>query len=155
MKYLDLKKVEKPDWLWALSWNNYIPCLPSAWDKPFIFTFSHFTCPGSVFTYKVWKRIIFKCPFVNKGSSLLASLSFFLIMRAFLTAQKIRFSIKDFSMNITKSAGNCGFGHIYWRNLNGKHHFLWSVFLLVIKAFHVSVALLLISTSQVGSPYRI
>ena len=31
------------------------------------------------------------------------------------------------SVNVTKSAGNCGFGHIYWRNLNGKLHFLCSV----------------------------
>ena len=29
-----------------------------------------------------------------------------------VTAQKIKFSIKDF-LNVTKSAGNCGFGHIY------------------------------------------
>ena len=28
---------------------------------------------------------------------------------------------------MTKSAGNCGFGHIYWRILNGKLHFLCSV----------------------------
>ena len=33
------------------------------------------------------------------------------------TAQKMKFSIKDFfSVNVTKSAGNCGFGHIYSRN---------------------------------------
>ena len=34
------------------------------------------------------------------------------------------FAIK---MRVTKSAGNCGFGHIYWRNLNRKLHFLCSV----------------------------
>ena len=29
-------------------------------------------------------------------------------------AQKMKFSVKDFSsVNVTKSAGNCGFGHIY------------------------------------------
>ena len=45
------------------------------------------------------------------------------------TAQKIKFSIKDFfskcdqvfhrgflKVNVTKSAGNCRFGHIYWGN---------------------------------------
>ena len=32
------------------------------------------------------------------------------------TAQKIKFSIEDPSVNMTKCAGNCGFGHIYWRN---------------------------------------
>ena len=29
------------------------------------------------------------------------------------TAQKMKFSIKQFSVTVTKSAGNCGFGHIY------------------------------------------
>ena len=27
---------------------------------------------------------------------------------------------------MTKSAGNCGFGHIYWKILNRKLHFLYS-----------------------------
>ena len=25
-------------------------------------------------------------------------------------------TLKNFSVNVTKSAGNCGFGYIYWRN---------------------------------------
>ena len=37
-------------------------------------------------------------------------------------AQKLKFSIKDF---FSKCEVN-GFGHIYWRNLNGKLHFLCS-----------------------------
>ena len=41
------------------------------------------------------------------------------IKRATITAQKIKFSIKDF-FSVTKSAGNCGSGHIYWRNLQWK-----------------------------------
>ena len=32
------------------------------------------------------------------------------------TAQKIKFSITVSSVNVTKSAGNCGFSHICWRN---------------------------------------
>ena len=32
------------------------------------------------------------------------------------TAQKIKFSVRIYSVNVTKAAGNCGFGHIYWRN---------------------------------------
>ena len=32
------------------------------------------------------------------------------------TAQKMKFSIKDFFSNMTKSVGNCEFVHIYWRN---------------------------------------
>ena len=33
-----------------------------------------------------------------------------------VTAQKMKFSFKDSSVNVTKSAGNCEFGHIHWRN---------------------------------------
>ena len=29
------------------------------------------------------------------------------------TTEKMKFSIKDFSVNVTESAGNCGFGQIY------------------------------------------
>ena len=32
------------------------------------------------------------------------------------TAQKTEFSIKDSSVNMTKSPGNCGFGYFYWSN---------------------------------------
>ena len=40
------------------------------------------------------------------------------------TAQKMKFFIKVFfPVNVTKS---CRFGHIYWRILNGKFHFLCS-----------------------------
>ena len=32
------------------------------------------------------------------------------------TAQEMKFSSQDFFLvNVTKSTGNCGFGHIYWR----------------------------------------
>ena len=30
--------------------------------------------------------------------------------------KKWSFPLRIFSVNVTKSAGNCGFGHIYWRN---------------------------------------
>ena len=30
--------------------------------------------------------------------------------------KKWSFPLKISSVNVTKSAGNCGFGHIYWRN---------------------------------------
>ena len=32
------------------------------------------------------------------------------------TAQKMKFSIKDFFSKCNQSTWNCGFGHIYWRN---------------------------------------
>ena len=31
--------------------------------------------------------------------------------------KKWSFTLRIFSVNVTKSSGNCGFGHIYWRNL--------------------------------------
>ena len=31
------------------------------------------------------------------------------------TPQKWGFSLKISSVNVTKSVGDCGFGHIYWR----------------------------------------
>ena len=38
------------------------------------------------------------------------------ILCTFHFAQKMNFSIKEeISVNVTKSTGNCGFGHIFWR----------------------------------------
>ena len=37
--------------------------------------------------------------------------------KCFHTAQKMKFSIKDSSVNMTKSTENCGCSHIYRRNL--------------------------------------
>ena len=34
--------------------------------------------------------------------------------------KKWSFALEISSVNVTKSTGNCEFGHIYWRNLNGK-----------------------------------
>ena len=45
-----------------------------------------------------------------------------------ITAQKWSFPLRISSVNVTKSAGICGFGHIDWKNLNGKLHFLCSVY---------------------------
>ena len=43
------------------------------------------------------------------------------------TLPKKKFSVKDFSSKCDQIC-NCGFGHIYWRILNGKLHFLCSAF---------------------------
>ena len=46
----------------------------------------------------------------------------------FLTQiEKWSFQLKISSVNVTKSPGNCGFGHISEEMLNGKLHFLCSV----------------------------
>ena len=37
------------------------------------------------------------------------------VMYAFIP-NKLIGQLLDVSVNVTKSAGNCGFGHIYWRN---------------------------------------
>ena len=41
--------------------------------------------------------------------------------------KKWSFPIRISTVNVTKSAVNRGFGHIYWEILNGKFHFLCSV----------------------------
>ena len=43
--------------------------------------------------------------------------------------KKWSFPVRISWVNVTKSEGNCWFGHIYWKKtLNGKLHFLCSVF---------------------------
>ena len=39
------------------------------------------------------------------------------------TAQKMNFLLRISSVNVTKSAVSCGFGHIYWRNSSWKTSF--------------------------------
>ena len=49
---------------------------------------------------------------------------------------------KKYSFPLRISSGNCGFGHIYWRNINEKLHFLYSVFqrifIIIIKSQTIS-----------------
>ena len=40
--------------------------------------------------------------------------------------KKWNFLLRISSVNVAKSAGDCGFGHSYWRILNGKPLFLCS-----------------------------
>ena len=37
--------------------------------------------------------------------------------------KKSSFPLRIYSVNVTKSAENCGFDHIYWRNPEWKRHF--------------------------------
>ena len=46
--------------------------------------------------------------------------------------KKWSFPLKVFSVNVTKSAGNCGFRHIYWEVHNWKLQFFWSVVISMI-----------------------
>ena len=47
-----------------------------------------------------------------------------LLVRKCYTAQKKwSFPSRISSVNVTKSSGNCGFGHFYWRNPQWKLHF--------------------------------
>ena len=45
-----------------------------------------------------------------------AKMMFVIMPIQYNTAQKMRFSIKISSVNLTKSAVSCGFGHMYLRN---------------------------------------
>ena len=38
------------------------------------------------------------------------------VVKVRITAQTMKFSIKEFFSKVTKSARKCGFGHIYWIN---------------------------------------
>ena len=54
----------------------------------------------------------------------------FPVAKILFTVQKVfhkSFPLRISSVNVTKSAGNCGFGHIYSKIFNGKLHFLCSV----------------------------
>ena len=48
----------------------------------------------------------------------------------FSVHKKWSFPLRISSVNVTESTGICGFGHIYWRILKKKLHFLCSVCLL-------------------------
>ena len=66
------------------------------------------------FLLLIWE--IFQNFFASVSSVTLSMYSLTGMRRAFqewLTPQKMKFSIKDFLSNVTKSAGNCGFDHIY------------------------------------------
>ena len=51
--------------------------------------------------------------------------------------EKWSFPLRISSANETKTAGNCGFGHVYWKVFNGKLYFLCSdasvILLLVLR----------------------
>ena len=62
------------------------------------------------------------------------------------TAQKMKFPLRISSVNVTKSTGNCGFGHIYWRNPQSKTLFFvqrdsWEPSLSSIKKFREKYSL--------------
>ena len=79
-----------------------ITCAPRVNSRPKLCpTFGR--CPG-------W-FIFFKSLFYQKQGTLL---------------KKGSFPLRISSVNVTKSVGTRGFGHIYWKFLNGKLHFLCS-----------------------------
>ena len=43
-----------------------------------------------------------------------------LLLQVYVLHKRPSFPLKISSVNVTKSAENCGFGHIYWRNLERK-----------------------------------
>ena len=68
---------------------------------------------------------------------------------AWITAQKWSFPLRISSVSVTKSAGNCGFGHIYWRNVQWKTLFCvhW-ISLTFIRNFSFSLILTEIFNSE-------
>ena len=56
-------------------------------------------------------KIFFSC------STFQFVVSFFIVLYCFFTLhEKPSFQLKIFSVNVTRSGGNCGFGHIYCRD---------------------------------------
>ena len=53
-------------------------------------------------------------------------------------AQKMKFPFRISSVNVTKSAVSCGFGHIYWRNPSWKTSFFVQLRLLEIWPYSIS-----------------
>ena len=63
----------------------------------------------------------------------------------------MKFSIKDF---FSKSSGNYGFGHVYWRGiLNGKLHFLSSAFSQNL-FFKISIDGISYKVYNITKPYK-
>ena len=65
--------------------------------------------------------------------------------------KKWNFRLRISSLNVTKSAGNCGFGHIYWRNPLRKSSFfmqclysLWVYYLIFYSLFYLIFCIILI-----------
>ena len=69
-------------------------------------------------TFKVFKKTLNKQPCGSCYSIVLLTLTCNIIKRSLYNAlhKKWRFPLRNFSINVTKSAVFCVFGHIYWRN---------------------------------------
>ena len=69
-------------------------------------------------TLRLWKAVVGNCTIAGKKFVLFSILScenhFSKDTRKKMyTSQKMKFSIKISSVNVTKSVENCGFGHVY------------------------------------------
>ena len=56
--------------------------------------------------------------------------NFAYVLNRWFTAEKMKFSTKDFFSKCDQSAVSCGFGHIYWRNPEWKTSFFvqWLIY---------------------------
>ena len=96
------------------------------------------------FLKRVWPFLDNRCYMVNIR---VQHRSFSLKLRIF-SARVMKFSIKAFFSKYDQTAENCGFGHIYWRNL------LWWVSLFVqwliyIFISNLNFSLVLLSTIKI------
>ena len=79
----------------------------------------NFSCEFAKILRNVWKSVQAKIYFAKINLSNLNKLTLY---------KKWSFPLRISSVNLTKSAGNCGFGHIYWKNPERKTFFcaVWS-----------------------------
>ena len=61
-------------------------------------------------------KVMLKTNNINSRTMLFDVIWCFAVNFEHFTAQKMKFSIKDFSVNVTKSTVSCGLGHNNWRN---------------------------------------
>ena len=73
------------------------------------------------FSSLLYMILILRC--IRKWSMVLSLMLVFLIHFIVITAQKWSFPLRISSVNLTKFAGKCGFGHITGEILIGKPHF--------------------------------
>ena len=106
---------------------------PATWNS-----LPEFSSLGKYCSHEVFKRIhipiwaLYKilrnmfCPITDNISIECESISLELMLVSSLKSlhKKMKFPLRISLVNVTKSTGKCAFGHIYWRILIGKLHFL-------------------------------
>ena len=114
--FISVRKETKPFWCWRYTWSKQQIEKKKIDEDSEFFKF-----------WQEWARITNIKQYQNRWHWLysnmeLSSIKDFHNFKKSMSAlhQKSYFPLKFPPVNVTKSAGNCGFGHIYWRNPLGR-----------------------------------